>query len=166
MQTGPLIPGMREIDAPRRSHAATWLWILGAVGLIAALVVLAGVVGGVGPLRALGARETPLQPVAYRLTSDPAVLQVAVALPTSGLCAGDEVRATGVERGPRVEVAAARVQAPGQEVCSGVGIAGDSTWVDVVLDQPLGERTVIRVEDRQPLPREAAVPVAPSAPTP
>src|SRR5690606_18920289 len=107
------------------------------------LVVLAGVVGGVGPLRALGARETPLQPVAWRASADPAVIQVAVAVPADGLCPGDEVTASGVERGPRIEVSAMRVQAAAVGACSGVGIAGDSVWVDVRLDAPLGERTVV-----------------------
>ena len=155
MQTGPLIPGLREYDVRRRRRSAPWVWIGVAVGVLTVLVVLAGLVGGVGPLRALGARETPLQPVAWRTTADPAVIQVAVAIPSEGLCAGDEVKATGVERGPRIEVTATRVQAAGQVSCTGVGIAGDSTWVEVRLDAPLGERTVVRVEDRQPLPREA-----------
>jgi hypothetical protein len=156
VQTGPLIPGMREIDVRRRHHTAPWLWLAAGVAVVLALVVLAGVVAGVGPLRALGARETPLQAVAWRPTTDTRLIQVAVAIPPEGLCAADEVRAIGVERGPRIEVSAARVQSAAGGSCAGIGIAGDSTWVDVRLNDPLGDRTVIRAEDRAPLPREAA----------
>ena len=92
MARGPLIPGLREYDAPRRRRSPVfWMWTIGAVAAVAALVVLGGLVAGIGPLRALGTDEAPLTPVAWRPTVDAQVIQVAVALPESGLCTGDEV---------------------------------------------------------------------------
>lgn len=97
-----------------------------------------------------------MEPVAWRPTSSELVIQVAVAVPPSGLCAGDEVKAIAVERGPRIEVSASRTQPRNTDVCSGVGIAGDRVWVDVAVDVPVAGRPVIRTTDRQPLPQEAA----------
>jgi hypothetical protein len=152
---GPLIPGMREFDTPRRG-VPSWLpWLIGAVVVVAVLVVVAGFVGGVGPLRFLGLSTSGLQSVQYRTTADGSVLQVAVAMPPTGLCRDDAINVTAFERGNRVELDST-VTRPRQSTCPVSSIGGDVTWVDVTLDAPLGDRTVIRLPDRQPLPRDTA----------
>ena len=160
MARGPLIPGLREYDAPRRRRSPVfWLWTIGALVSVLAIVVLGGLVAGIGPLRALGTDESPLDPVAWRLTSDELLIQVAVALPEAGLCTGDEVVVRTIERSAVVEVSAARTAPRGSDGCSGIGIAGDRTWVDVRLDLPMGTRMAVRQTDRVPL--EAEPPVSP-----
>ena len=154
MMTGPLIPGMREFDRPRRGWP-TWLtWLLVGSGVLVALIVAAGLFGGAGPLRSLGMGTTQLQSVGYRPTVDDTVIQVAVTLPASGLCRDDEIAVVAFERGNRVEVESSvtRSRTAG---CPVTTLGGDVWWVDVALDNPLGARTVIRTSDREPLPRDA-----------
>lgn len=157
MPRDPLIPGLREYDAPRRRRRtpAFWGWLFGGIAVIVALVVAGGLVAGIGPLRALGTAETPLDPVAWRVTPDPRVIQVAVELPESGLCTGDEVLVRVIERPNLLEVSAVRAAPRASAECAGIGIAGDRTWVDVTLDDPMGERTAVRVSDRVPLANES-----------
>jgi len=62
---GPLIPGMREFDTPRRGAPAWLPWLIGAVVVVGVLVVVAGFVGGVGPLRFLGLTTSGLQSVPH-----------------------------------------------------------------------------------------------------
>lgn len=157
MARGPLIPGLREYDAPRRRRSPIfWMWTIGAVLAVVALVVLGGLVAGIGPLRALGTDETPLDPVSWRPTADAQVIQVAVALPESGLCTGDEVVVRAIERPTLIEVSAVRATPRGSGACAGIGIAGDRTWVDLALDLPMGTRMAVRQEDRVPLEVESA----------
>lgn len=153
MPGGPLIPGIEEFDAPKRG-VPRFVWILLAGALIGVLFTLAlGLLAGAGPLRSLGQVESPLQPVSFRPTTDEMVVSIAVTLPAKGLCPNDEVQVTAFERGPRIEVEA-KVEQSRNVACPETGIAGDSTWVDVILTQPLGDRPVIRLSDRQPLPRD------------
>lgn len=155
MVRGPLIPGLREYDAPRRRRApAIWVWSLAGALVVVVLVVVGGIVAGIGPLRALGLVETPLTSVAWRETTDPEVIQVAVVLPDTGLCTGDEVVVRAIERATVVEVDAVRTAPRSSADCTATGIAGDRVWVDVALADPIGERTLVRIEDRVPLDRE------------
>jgi hypothetical protein len=152
---GPLIPGMREFDTPRGGWPGWLVWtIVGAI-VLALLVVVAGFVGGVGPLRTLGLSTSGLQAVQYRTTPNAEVIQVAVAMPPTGLCREDIVNVTAFERGSRVEIDSS-VTRPRQATCPVSSIGGDVTWVDVPLDSPLGDRTVIRLPDRSPLTKVAA----------
>ena len=152
MARGPLIPGLREYDAPRRRRSPVfWMWTIGAVVVVLALVVLGGLVAGIGPLRALGTDEVSLTPVGWRATDDPKVIQVAVALPDSGLCTGDEVVVRAIERPTLIEVSAVRASPRGSDQCAGIGIAGDRTWVDLTLDLEMGTRMAVRESDRVPL---------------
>lgn len=155
MPSGPLIPGLREYDAPRRRRSPVfWAWTIGSVVSLAAIVVLGGLVAGIGPLRALGTDEAPLTPVAWRATGDPMLIQVAVALPDSGLCTGDEVVVRAIERPTLIEVSAVRASPRASDECAGIGIAGDRTWVDLRLDMEMGSRMAVRESDRVPLEAE------------
>lgn len=155
--SGPLIPGMREFDRPR-SGWPRWLTglVIGVLVLVV-LVVLAGFAGGVGPLRVLGQSTTPLEAVAYRVTEDAAVIEIAVTLPPSGLCRDDVIDAVAFERSNRVEVETSVTRGRAAS-CTVTTIGGDVRWVDLRLDTPLGTRTVIRATDREPLTRESAAP--------
>ncbi len=156
---GPLIPGLREYDAPRRKRApAIWVWSVAGVIAVAVLILVGGIAAGIGPLRAFGVVETTLTPVSWRPGVEPDTLQVAVALPESGLCTGDDVLVRTIERPTVVEVTALRAAPRGSADCAGIGIAGDRTWVDVRLGDPLGERSLIRMPDRIPLTEESPSP--------
>lgn len=151
MAGGPLIPGLQEFDAPRPRR--TWIgWLAGVLAVGVAVVVVAGFVGGVGPLSILGVQTTPLSAVGYRASADPAAVDIAVAVPPGGLCGQDEVVATAFERGGRVEVEAA-VSRLRRSDCPPVALGGDVRWVTVSLQEPLGDRPIIRLPDREPLPQ-------------
>ena len=154
MMSGPLIPGLREFDRPRRRWPAWLSGLLVGLAVLVALVVVAGFVGGVGPLRSLGLSTTQLQPVGYRPMVDDTVLQVALTPPVTGLCREDEVAVVAFERGNRVEVEGTVTRSRTAD-CAITTIGGDVRWVDVKLDQPLGARSVIGAIDREPLPRDA-----------
>jgi hypothetical protein len=151
---GPLIPGLREFDAPRRRPPG---WLVGGIVAVVALalfVVLAGLFAGAGPLRSLGLVTTSLAPVSYRPTAADDAIQVSVAMPPSGLCRDDEVVVVAFERGNRIEVEAS-VTRPRRESCTSTAVGGDLHWVDVGLDAPLGERQVVRADDHTAVPRDS-----------
>lgn len=155
MPQGPLIPGLREFDRPRRG-VPRWVTVVILASVAAlALLIVAGFVGGVGPLRLLGQTTYPLEAVAYRGTPQSATIEVAVAVPESGLCRDDDLVVIPFERSNRVELEASVTRAR-SSTCEAVTMGGDLRWVGVVLDNPLGERQVIMVEGRQPLTRENA----------
>lgn len=153
--SGPLIPGMREFDRPRSGWPRWVTGMIVASVVVGSLIVLAGFVGGVGPLRVLGQSTVPLEAVAYRVTGDGPVIEIAVTLPPSGLCRDDVIDAVAFERSNRVEVEAS-VTRGRAATCTVTTIGGDVRWVGVPLDRPLGTRTVIRASDREPLQREDA----------
>lgn len=155
MANGPLIPGMREFDRPRKGWPGWIWWLIASVAVLVVLVLAAGFAGGVGPLRSLGQSTTELTPVQYRPTATENVIQVAVTMPPSGLCRDDDVSVVAFERGNRIELESS-VTRSRRSTCPVTIIGGDLRWVDVVLDQPLGDRTVIRLADRAALPRESA----------
>ena len=155
MVNGPLIPGMREFDTPRRGVPAWLPWLVVTAVVLVVLVLAAGFIGGVGPLRSLGISTSSLDAVEYRPTANDSVIQVAVAMPSTGLCRDDVIEVTAFPRGNRVEVEST-VTRPRNSNCPVGSIGGDRRWVDVELDQPLGSRTVIRLPDRAPLPRSTA----------
>lgn len=155
MVNGPLIPGLREFDGPKKGLPRFIWWII--IGVVVALVVvlLVGLFAGTGPARSLGLVTEPMQAVAYRPTTNDRVIQVAIAVPTDGLCKQDDIVVNGFARSNRVEVAAQRTSSRNRS-CDATGIAQDRIWVDVELDEVLGERQVIREADRRALPRETA----------
>jgi len=152
---GPLIPGLQEFDRPKRGWPR-WLTgvVLGLIGLML-LVVLAGFVGGVGPLRVLGQVSIPLDTVAYRATADQATIEVAVSAPSEGLCRDDDLTVVAYERGNRVEVEGSATRSRSSS-CQALTMAGDLRWVPVTLDSALGERTVVTTDGRRPLDNRPA----------
>lgn len=153
MSQGPLIPGLREFDRPRRGFPRWATAVIIAVVVALVMIIVAGFVGGVGPLRLLGQTTYPLEAVAYRGTPDSPDIEVAIALPATGLCRDDELVVVPFERSNRVELEASVTRARSSD-CEQVTMGGDLRWIDVVLDNPLGERQVIMVEGRQPLTKE------------
>lgn len=150
MPQGPLIPGLEEFDRPRKGWPRWLTVVVLAVIAFALLIVLAGFVGGVGPLRALGQSTVPLTTVAYRETATPNVIEVAVSAPREGLCRGDEIAVVGFERGNRVEVEATVTRSRSAS-CQPLTMAGDLRWSPVTLDTALGDRTVVSAQDRAAL---------------
>jgi len=154
MPQGPLLWDREEFDVPRR-RGPRWLpWMLAAGGVIAAVIVIAGLLGGVGPLRILGLTTQDVTAISYRPTVNPNVIQVGVALPPQGLCRGDDIAVTALEQSNRIEVRAQATRARLSN-CERTGVAGSRAWVDVALRFPLAERAVIRMPDRLPLSRES-----------
>ena len=157
MPRDPLIPGLREYDAPRRRRRpAVWVYTLLVIAVVFGLVVVGGLVAGIGPLKSLGTAESPLQAMSWRPTADPHVIQVAVMLPESGLCTGDEVVVRAIEHPNLIEVSAVRASPRGSAECAGIGISGDQTWVDLSLNDPMGDRSAVRASDRMPLDKQPA----------
>jgi len=106
MAGGPLIPGLKEFDGPKRGVPGI-VWLLLVVVVLAGLsVVFVGVFMGTGPLRSLGLVTDQLEPVAYRPTTDERVIQVAVAVPPAGLCETYPVDVASVESAARVSISA------------------------------------------------------------
>lgn len=149
---GPLIPGLTEFDRPKGKRPAWIGWLIAIVLIIVALVVVAGFVGGVGPLKVLGTTTISAQPMSYRGAAGDSTIEISVAMPESGLCREDEIGITAFERSNRIEVEAVISRSRSGQ-CTVTTMGGDLRWTEVALTQPLGERTVIRVPDREPLPR-------------
>jgi hypothetical protein len=153
MPQGPLIPGLREFDRPKRG-VPRWVVTMIIAAIVAViLLVVAGFVGGVGPLRVLGQTTSPLEAVSYRGDPESSVIEVAVTLPEDGLCRDDELVIVPFERSNRVELDVT-VTRSRSSTCELVTMGGDVRRVEVTLDNPLGERQVILVDGRQPLTRE------------
>lgn len=150
MPSGPLIPGIEEFDAPRR-RLPRWIpWSCGILAAAIAFVVVLGFVAGAGPLRMLGLQTEALQPIAYRPTANPLVIQLAVGMPVEGICRGDAVRARAVEDGDLV-ILDAEITRRRNSNCGTAGVGSNVAWVDVALDAPIDERSIIRRGDRLPL---------------
>ena len=153
--SGPLIPGMREFDRPRKKNPV-FIWVfLGLVILAGIVIVGLGVFAAAGPFRQLGLVTEKLEPLAFRPTVVPSVVQVSVALPAGGLCADDVVDISLVQDATAVYVGAS-VTTPRNISCTAVGLSADQVWVDVQLLDSLGEREVVRAADGQVLSRESS----------
>lgn len=148
------MPRGREFDAPRRGVRGPVFWAIVAVSAVLVLVAGAGLFAGVGPLRALGASEEALTPLAWRPTADPGVIELAVLVPPRGICSGDEVLPEVIERGSRIEVGAV-LRSPRGSTCTPVGIAGDRVWIDVPLSASERGLAVVSAVDREALPQES-----------
>ena len=69
MVNGPLIPGLREFDGPKRQIPPAVWWVVGIIVLAGVGVFVAGVFASAGPLRGLGLVSEGMQPVAFRPTT-------------------------------------------------------------------------------------------------
>ncbi|MSO27181.1 MAG: hypothetical protein EXQ60_03835 [Candidatus Nanopelagicales bacterium] len=153
--SGPLIPGMREFDAPRKKNPAFLWWLLGLLVLAGVIILGLGVFVAVGPLRQLGLVTEKLEPLAFRPTIIDTAVQIAVALPAGGLCTDDVVDISLAEDAVAVYVGAS-VTTPRNISCPAVGLSADQLWVDVQLLAPLAQRQVVRADDGQVLSRESS----------
>ena len=155
MVKGPLIPGLKEFDGPRRGVPRV-LWVLLVLVLLGALLmVFLGVFRGMGPLRGLGLVTDTLQPIAFRPTTDERVIQVAVAVPTEGICEEDPVDVQATEAASQVAVSSS-VTSLRNSSCTKVIAPDGEVWVDVVLGAPLQDRVVVKASDGRELPRQSA----------
>lgn len=155
MAGGPLIPGLKEFDGPKRGVPAI-VWILLAVVVLAGLsVAFAGVFMGSGPLRELGLVTDQLEPVAYRPTTDDRVLQVAVAVPPEGLCETSPVDVRAVESAANVSISAS-ITTLRNSSCARTMAGEGEVWVDVFLAAPLDARALVKASDGRELPRQTA----------
>ncbi|MDA3021533.1 MAG: hypothetical protein O2943_02525 [Actinomycetota bacterium] len=152
---GPLIPGMREFDSPRKKNPVIIWVVLGLVVLAGVIFLGLGVFAAAGPFRQLGLVTEKLEPLAFRPTIIETVAQISVALPAGGLCADDVVDISLAEDSDTVYVGAS-VTTPRNISCPAVGLSADQVWVDVQLIDPLGQRQVVRADDRQVLSRESS----------
>ena len=155
MVNGPLIPGLREFDGPKRQIPRSVWWVSGIIVLAGIGVFVAGVFASAGPLRGLGLVSEGMQPVAFRPTTSEQVVQVALALPPGGLCRQDTVDVSTVEDESYVRISATRTSAR-SGACAETGSSGDRRWVDVQLASPLGDRTVVASNDSEALPRDTS----------
>lgn len=155
MVKGPLIPGLREFDGPRRGVPGL-VWALLILVLLALLLIgFLGVFRGMGPLRGLGLATESLQPVAFRPTTDDRVIQVAVAVPTEGLCELDPVDVQATETVNEIAIASS-ITSLRNSSCAKVVAPDGEVWVDVVLNGPLDGRMVVKASDGRELPRQSA----------
>lgn len=154
MPQGPLLWDREEFDVPRQRRSGWLLWLLGSIGVLAGIVMIAGLFGGVGPLRILGLTTQDVTAVSFRPTANPNAIQIEVALPPQGLCRGDDIAVTALEQSNRIEVRA-QITRPRLSSCERTGVAGSRAWVDVSLRFPFEERAVIRMPDRLPLTRDS-----------
>lgn len=148
---GPLIPGIEEFDRPKRGVPRLVIALIVVVLLGVGGVVAAGFVGGVGPLGSLGIISESLQPVGYRPTTDASSIQVAVAMPPEGMCAGDDIAVTAVETASSVEVSA-ELTRKRTTTCEKTSVGSTQAWFDIQLDAPFADRAVVRASDSQELP--------------
>jgi len=155
MVQGPLIPGMKEFDGPRRK-VPRFVWLLLVLAILTGLLLLfLGVFRGAGPLRSLGLVTESLQPVAFRPTIDERVIQVAIAVPTEGLCEGDPVEVQASESQSQIAVSSS-ITSLRNSSCNRAIAPDGEVWVDVVLATALQDRKVVKASDGRELPRQTA----------
>ena len=151
MNGGPLIPGLNEFDRPKRGFPR-WAGFL--IAGIVGVVVLLGIWGytaGTGPFSSLGQVSEDLQPTGFRPTVDADVIQVLVTPPPSGVCPDQELAVTAIESVRDVEIA---VTLSGSRSSSCQESSGsDEIWLDVVLENPLADRAIVRSIDGEELLR-------------
>lgn len=154
MVRGPLVPGWTEFDGPRRGVPRVVWWLLVLVLAAAMAVVGIGVFRAAGPLASLGLETTALQPIAYRPTTDDAVLQIALSVPAGSMCRGDDVlvTATPVLDSLRVTAVVSRLR---NAACVPDPTVTNPLWIDVPISGSLAGREVVRESDGNALPLQA-----------
>jgi hypothetical protein len=148
---GPLIPGMNEFDRPKKG-LPRWVGLFIALSIISfGLLTIWGFVAGGGPFSQLGQLEQQLQPVGFRPTVEPEVIQVQVQLPKVGACPSNTFDISAEESIESVSVAVELIS-PRDNTCPGNQLTGE-IWLDLALTEPLATRLLIRSIDGQELPQ-------------
>lgn len=147
MSGGPLIPGFNEFDRPKRGFPRWAGFLIAGVASVALLVLIWGYAAGSGPFSSLGLVTEELQPAGYRPTVDTDVIQVSVLPPQSGICP-DQNLDVAVSESPSEIGLAVTLIGPRSSSCLGDAQSG-SIWIDVLLNEPLGERDIVRSSDGQ-----------------
>lgn len=151
MSGGPLVPGFNEFDRPKRGFPR-WAGFLiaGVIGLAGPLLIW-GFAAGSGPFSSLGLVTEELQPAGYRPTVDTDVIQVSVLPPQSGICPDQNLDVTASESPNEIGLAVT-LSGPRSSSCQSNAQSG-SIWIDVLLNEPLGERDIVRTSDGQQILR-------------
>lgn len=154
MVRGPLVPGWNEFDGPRRGVPRVIWWLIGIVVVVGLTLLGVGVFRAAGPFAGLGLQTSSLQPIAYRPTTEDAVLQVALSVPAESLCRDDRVVVSAVPAATTIRISAV-VSRVRNEACESDPTITDPLWIDVTIDGPLAGRDVVRDVDGDPLPLQA-----------
>lgn len=151
MSGGPLIPGLDEFDRPKRGFPR-WAGFLIAITVgFSLLLLIWGFVAGNGPFSSLGHVSEELQPAGYRPTVDQDVIQINVTPPQSGICPDQDLVVTAVESPSEIDIAVT-LSGPRSSSCQGNASSGPM-WIDVLLQDPVGERIIVRSNGGQELLR-------------
>jgi hypothetical protein len=151
MSGGPLIPGFNEFDRPKRGFPRWAGFLIAGVISVGLLLLVWGFAAGSGPFSSLGQVSEELQPGGYRPTVDTDVIQVGVTPPQSGICPDQSLDVTVTESSSEIGIAVTLI-GPRSSSCQGSSEAG-SIWVDVLLENPVGDRVIVRSSDGQQILR-------------
>lgn len=147
MSGGPLIPGFNEFDRPKRGFPRWAGFLIAGVVSVGIFLLIWGYAAGSGPFSSLGLVTQSLQPSGYRPTVDTDVIQVNAAPPQSGICPDQNLGVT-VSESPSEIGLAVTLSGPRSSSCQGNAQSG-SIWIDVLLEEPLGDRDIVRSSDGQ-----------------
>jgi hypothetical protein len=151
MSGGPLIPGFNEFDRPKRGFPRWAGFLIAGVVSVGVFLLIWGYAAGSGPFSSLGRVTEELQPVGYRPTVDTDVIQVNVTPPQSGICPDQNLDVMVIESPSEVGLAVT-LSGPRSSSCQENAESG-SIWLDVLLEDPLGNRAIVRSSDGQPVLR-------------
>jgi hypothetical protein len=139
------LPRITRVDKAARPPLAPWI-VSGTMVCIGLGIAGAGT-AGVGPLApSLGYVEIHMSPVGAQPLGSSRTLSVAVAWPEDGYCSGQfsvefEESSTEVRLADVIGRSDRNYWNPSP--CVGVGTAHGLAWVDVELNEPLGDRVVL-----------------------
>ncbi len=151
MSGGPLSPGFNEFDRPKRGFPHWAGFLIAGVISVGLLLLVWGFAAGSGPFASLGQVSEELQPAGFRPTVDTDVIQVSVTPPQSGICPDQSLDATVIESLSDIGIAVT-LTGPRSSSCQG-SAESDSIWIDVLLENPVGDRAIIRISDGQQILR-------------
>lgn len=151
MSGGPLIPGLNEFDRPKRGFPRWAGFLIAASVGVLVLLLVWGFTAGSGPFSSLGRVSEELQPGGFRPTVDPDVIQISVIPPQSGVCPDQNLAVTAIESPSEIKVAV-NLTGPRGSSCQ-VSANSGSIWIDVLLQDSVGERAIVRSSDGQEILR-------------
>lgn len=151
MSGGPLIPGFNEFDRPNRGFPRWAGFLIAGIVSLSLLLFVWGFVAGSGPFSSLGQVSQELQPAGFRPTVDTDVIQVNVTSPQSGICPDQNLGVTVIESSSEIGLAVT-LSGPRSSSCQGTNESG-SIWIDVLLENPVGDRSIVRSSDGQQILR-------------